>query len=110
MDTLEDPMQQYTVYTNEVEASLFTMDTTTPCDYNISIDMPTSNNLRKIKLIPYNQGEFILKVNINTEMFSVILTSNIMISIMVMNSLSQINIQHYYNKNYKILIGIYMIP
>ena len=36
-------MQQYTVYTNEVDASLFTTDTTTPCDYNISVDMPNSN-------------------------------------------------------------------
>ena len=32
-------MQQHTVYTNEVDASLFTMDTTTPYDYNINIDM-----------------------------------------------------------------------
>ena len=39
IDNLEDPIQQHTVYTNEVDASLFTMDTTTPCDYNISIDM-----------------------------------------------------------------------
>ena len=37
-------MQQHTVYTNEVDASLFTMDTTSPCDYNISFDMPISNN------------------------------------------------------------------
>ena len=32
-------MQQHTVYTNEVDASLFTTDTTTPCDYNISVDI-----------------------------------------------------------------------
>ena len=65
---------------------------------------------RRIQLIPYNQGEFIPKANINTEMFLAILTSNIMISIMVMHSLSQINMQHYYNKNYKTLIGVYTIP
>ena len=35
VNNLEDPMQQHTVYTNEVDASLFTTDTTTPCDYNI---------------------------------------------------------------------------
>ena len=40
-------MQQHTVYTNEVDASLFTMDTTTPCD--ISIDTPNSNNSHKNK-------------------------------------------------------------
>ena len=44
INNLEDPIQQHTVYTNEVDASLFTTDTTTPCDYNISIDMSNSNN------------------------------------------------------------------
>ena len=53
---------------------------------------------------PYSQEEFILKVNIHTEMFLAMLTSNIMILIMVMHSLSQTNIQHFYNKNYKTLI------
>ena len=49
IDNLEDPTQQHTVYTNEVDASLFTMDTTTPCDYNISTDIPNSNNLQENK-------------------------------------------------------------
>ena len=44
INNLEDPIQQHTVYTNEVDASLFTMDTTTPCDYNISIDTSNLNN------------------------------------------------------------------
>ena len=43
-NNLEDPIQQHTVYTNEVDASLFTMDTTTPCDYNISIDVSNLKN------------------------------------------------------------------
>ena len=47
INNLEDPTQQHTVYTNEVDASLFTMDTTTPCYYNISTDMPNSNNLQE---------------------------------------------------------------
>ena len=38
VNNMDDPMQQHTVYTNEVDALLFTMDTTTPCDYNISVD------------------------------------------------------------------------
>ena len=38
VDNLDDPTQQHTVYTNEVDASLFTTDTTTPCDYNINVD------------------------------------------------------------------------
>ena len=42
-------MQQHTVYTNEVGASLFTMDTTTPCDYNISSDTPNLNKSHENK-------------------------------------------------------------
>ena len=49
IDNLEDSTQQHTVYTNEVDASLFTLDTTTPCDYNISTDIPNSNNLQENK-------------------------------------------------------------
>ena len=50
IDNLEDPTQQHTVCTNEVDASLFTMDTTTPCDYNISTDILNSNNLHESKI------------------------------------------------------------
>ena len=49
IDNLEDPTQQHIVYTNEVDASLFAMDTTTPCDYNISTDIPNLNNLPESK-------------------------------------------------------------
>ena len=44
INNLEDPTQQHTVYTHEVDASLFTMDTTTLCDYNITTDLLNSNN------------------------------------------------------------------
>ena len=47
IDNLEDPTQQHTVYTNEVNASLFTMDTTTTCDYNISTDILNLDNLQE---------------------------------------------------------------
>ena len=49
VDNLEDPIQQHTVYTNEVDASLFTTDTTTPCDYNINTDMPNPNSSQENK-------------------------------------------------------------
>ena len=49
IDNLEDPTQQHTVYTNEVDASLFTMDTTIPCDYDISTDILDLNNLQESK-------------------------------------------------------------
>ena len=42
-------MQQHTVYTNEVDASLFTTDTTTPCHYNISVDMQNSSSSHENK-------------------------------------------------------------
>ena len=42
-------MQQHTVYTNEVDASLFTTDTTTPCDYNINVDMSNPNSFHENK-------------------------------------------------------------
>ena len=106
VNNLDDPMQQHTVYTNEVDASLLTTDTTTPCDYNISVDMPNSNNPHENKSNIILPRGSISKVNINKEMFLAMLTSNIMILIMVMHSLSQTNIQHFYNKNYKILTGV----
>ena len=49
VNNLDDPIQQYTVYTNEVDASLFTTDTTTPCDYNINTDMPNPNSSQENK-------------------------------------------------------------
>ena len=49
IDNLEGPKQQHTVYTNEVDASLFTTDTTTSCDYNITTGMPNSNNPQETK-------------------------------------------------------------
>ena len=108
VDNLDDPMQQHTVYTNEVDASLFTTDTTIPCDYNISVDMSNPNSSHENK--SNTNEESIPKVNIHTEMFLVRLTSNIMILIMVMHSLLQTNIWCFYNKNCKILTGVHTIP
>ena len=49
INNLEDPTQQHIVCTHEVDASLFTMDTTTPCDYNITTDVPNSDNPQESK-------------------------------------------------------------
>ena len=110
VNNLEDPMQQHTVYTSEVDASLFTMDTTTPCDYNISVDMPNSNNSHENK-------------------FNTILSRGIYskTKYKYRNVFGNTNIQYHdfdngdaltftdkytslYKKNYKILTGVYMIP
>ena len=49
INNLEDPTQQHTVYTHEVDASLFTTDTITPCDYNITTDIPNSDTIQESK-------------------------------------------------------------
>ena len=41
INNLEDPMQPNTLYTLEEDASLFTSNTATPCDYNISNGVPS---------------------------------------------------------------------
>ena len=45
INNLEDPTQQHPVYTHIVDASLFTTDTATPCDYNITTDIPNSDTI-----------------------------------------------------------------
>ena len=50
INNLEDPTQQHTLYTQEVDASLFTTDTTTLCDYNITDDIPNSDTIQESKL------------------------------------------------------------
>ena len=48
LDSLADTAQQQTLYTNEVDASLFTTDTATPCACNIipsDLAMESANNV-----------------------------------------------------------------
>ena len=49
INNLEDPTQQHTFYTQEVDASLFTTDTTTLCDYNITDDVLNSDTILESK-------------------------------------------------------------
>ena len=42
-------MQQNTLYTQEENASLFTSDTATPCDYNITNGVPNSDTISENK-------------------------------------------------------------
>ena len=42
-------MQQNTLYTWEEDASLFTTDTTIPCDYNITKGVPNSDTISENK-------------------------------------------------------------
>ena len=109
IDNLEDPTQQHTVYTNEVDASLLTTDTTTSCDYNITTGMPNSNNPQETKTNITQPMGIHSQSKHKYRNVLVILTSNITILIMVMHLLSKTNIQCYYNKNYKTLTGVYTI-
>ena len=45
INNLEDPIQQHTLYTQEVDASLFTTDTATLCDYNITDNVLNSDTI-----------------------------------------------------------------
>ena len=107
INNLENPAQQHTLYTQEVDASLFTTDTATLCDYNITDDVLNSDT------IPENKSKITQPMGIHLQSKhkyrNVFGDSNIniMISIMVMHSLLKANIQHYYNRNYKTHISVY---
>ena len=49
INNLEDPTQQHTLYTQEVDASLFTTKTATLCDYNITDDVLNSDAIPESK-------------------------------------------------------------
>ena len=49
INNLEDPTQQHTLYTQEVDASLFTTDTATICDYNITDNVLNSDTILESK-------------------------------------------------------------
>ena len=87
-------MQQTTLYTREEDASLFTTNTTAPCDYNITGGVLNSDTIseNKSKIISPMGIHSFIHSNISTEMSLVIQTYNTMTSIMVMHSLSKTNI------------------
>ena len=49
INNLEDPTQQHTLYTQEVDAPLFTTDTATSCGYNVTEDALNSDTISKSK-------------------------------------------------------------
>ena len=49
INNLEDPTQQHTLYTQEVDASLFTTSTHTLCDYNTTDDVLNSDTIPESK-------------------------------------------------------------
>ena len=102
-------MQQNTLYTVEEDASLFTSDTATPCDHNITNGVHISDTISEDKSKIISPIEIHLQSKHKYR--NVFGDSNIQYhdSIMVMHSLSKISIQHYCNRNYKICTGVYTI-
>ena len=86
----------------EEDASLFTSDTATSCDYNIT------NGVQNSDTISEGKSKITSPMGIHSQSKHKYLTYNTMTSIMVMHSLSKTSTQHYYNKNYKTCTGAYM--
>ena len=80
IQNLSDSTQQHTLHSMEEKVSLFTDDAATPCDFNIT----------NLNLVTENTKD----------------TSSIMILTIKTHLHSQTNTPHYYNKNYKIHIGV----
>ena len=60
-NNLDDPTQQNTLYTMEEDASLFTSDTATPCDYNIT------NGIQNSDTISEDKSKFISPMDIHSQ-------------------------------------------
>ena len=94
---------------NEVDASLFTSDTSTPYEFNVTPDSTEIESEKPIEEATWNNMAFIPTVNINIEIRLEMHMYSIMTLTMVMHSLTKINTLHYYNKNCKAPTGVYMI-
>ena len=97
------------LYTNEVDASLFTTDTSTQCAFNITPSYLETESQEHINDNPHNNtGIHFYSKHKYRDTLEMHIYS-IMILIMVMHLFIKTNTQHYYNKSYKIPIGVYMI-
>ena len=101
--------QQQMLYTNKADALLFTIDTSTQCAFNITPPNLEIGSQEDVNETPHTTPVFISTVNINIEILLEMHIYSIMILIMVMYLFTKTNTQHYYNKSYKIPIGVYMI-
>ena len=106
---LSDSTQQNNLHSIEENTSLVTDDTATPCDFNIIVNIQS----QKMQMIPtcivhQNNPESTHNKNMHTEALLANQTYNIMTLTIKTHSHSQTNTQHFYNKNYKTHIGIYM--
>ena len=107
---LTDSTQQNILHSLVGNASSFADDTDIHCDFSIidhTLDTENANDIHP-RFTP-NFPPYTHKENTHTETFLVMHTYSIMTLTIKIHLHSEINILHYYNKNYKIHIGIYMI-
>ena len=106
---LTDSTQQNTLHSMEENASSFADDTDTHCDFSI-IDhtFDTGNANDKHTCFAPKYPPFTHKENTHTETLLAMHTYSTMTLTIKTHLHLETNIPHYYNKNYKIHIGIYM--
>ena len=105
---LTDSTQQNTLHSMEENASLFADDTDTHCDFSIidhTLDTENANDIHTCFAPKYPAIHS--QRNTHTETFLAMHTYSTMTLTIKTYLQSEINIPHYYNKNYKTHIGIY---
>ena len=105
---LTDSTQQNTLHSMEENASSFVDDTDTHCDFSITdhtLDTENANDTHTG--LSQNIPPFTHKENTHTETLLAMHTYSTMTLTIKIPLHSETNIPHYYNKNYKIHIGIY---
>ena len=90
LSSITDTAQQHQVYTSKVDASLFTSDTFTPCEFNIVPDITETETEKPIEEVPQNNTSIHFHSNINIEILLEMHTCSIMTLTMVMDSLTMI--------------------
>ena len=110
INNLGDRTQQNTLYTMEEDASIFTSDTTIPCDYNIAKDVQNSDTISEGKSKIISSMEIHLQSKHKCR--NVFGNSNIQYHDFNNGDplTSKTSTQHCYNRNYKILNGASMTP
>ena len=108
---LSDSTQQNNLHSIEENVSSFTDDADTLCDFSIVDHNSDTKNTNIYKcILCQNILAFTHKENMHTEIPLVTHTYNTTTLTIKILSHLETNILHYYNKNYKTHIGIYMTP
>ena len=108
LDSLADTEQQQMLYSNEADASLFTADTSTPCQFNITPSDLETESLDDVYDHSHN--------NTSIHFYSKHKYRDTFGDAHIQyhdfdngDAFMYKDTQHYYNKNYKTPIGVYMI-